>query len=447
MIQRRHLAIPLVALILLSACGSGTAPTTDDSDGPVQDSDGNSSGFLAADVIHEITIAADDDEYADAIAAYEADESKEWIHATVTIDGAVYEDAGIRLKGNSSLFSLRNNGPGGPGGDADAEQPESLPWLIRLDKYVAGQSHEGISEIVVRSNNTETALNEAVALDLLELSGLAFQDSAYTSFSFNGSDAVLRLVMEHPDDVWMTAQFSAAGILYKAEATGDYSYRGDDPETYDEVFDVEAGDDDLTPLISFLDFLNNSDDATFYAELEQWLDTDAFATYLALQELIANSDDIDGRGNNSYLYYDSEEEAFTVVAWDHNLAFGGFAGGRDAPQGEFTRPDRGTSAGATQPGGELTEIAAERPVVGPGNRPGGPPGDAAATNILVDRFLADSDYASLYESELERLTTELYESGVAGEVLNTWETLLEGSGLIAAATVSDEADTIRSFFD
>ena len=47
--------------------------------------------------------------------------------------------------------------------------------------------------------------------------------------------------------------------------------RGDDPEAYDEVFDLEAGgngDDaeDMKPLIEFLDFLNNSDDATGVAD-------------------------------------------------------------------------------------------------------------------------------------------------------------------------------------
>ena len=127
-------------------------------------------------------------------------------------------------------------------------------------------------------------------------------------FSVNGSEAVLRLVIENPDDLWMADNFDIGGALYKAESTGDYSYRGDDPDSYDEVFDQEAGKDnaDLTPLIEFLDFINNSDDATFNAELSKRLDVDSFATYLAMEELMANFDDIDGPGNNSYLYYDTQ---------------------------------------------------------------------------------------------------------------------------------------------
>ena len=104
----------------------------------------------------------------------------------------------------------------------------------------------------IRSNGSETALNEAVALELLSAAGLTSQEAVPTGFSVNGSDSVLRLAIEDPEDHWMAQNFEGAGALYKAEATGDWSYRGDDPEAYDEVFDQEAGDDvtDLHPSSS-----------------------------------------------------------------------------------------------------------------------------------------------------------------------------------------------------
>ncbi len=92
------------------------------------------------------------------------------------------------------------DGMGGGIGSASADVPEALPWLIRLDDFVDGQEHQGNDDIVVRSNNWETSLNEAVALDLLEEAGLASQHAAATSFSVNGGEPVLRLAIEHPDD-------------------------------------------------------------------------------------------------------------------------------------------------------------------------------------------------------------------------------------------------------
>jgi spore coat protein CotH len=51
----------------------------------------------------------------------------------------------------------------------------------------------------------------------------------YVRFGVNGSENFLRLVIENPDDTWMAKNFDITGALYKAESTGDYSYRGDDP--------------------------------------------------------------------------------------------------------------------------------------------------------------------------------------------------------------------------
>ena len=80
-------------------------------------------------------------------------------------------------------MGLRGNGgggAGGPGGNVSAEEPESLPWLVRLDKFVDGQSYQGYTSFVVRSNNSATALNEAVALELLGLTGQATEEAFAT---------------------------------------------------------------------------------------------------------------------------------------------------------------------------------------------------------------------------------------------------------------------------
>ena len=70
----------------------------------------------------------------------------------------------------------------------------------------------------------------------------------------------------------------------------------------------------MTPLIDFLDFVNNSSDAEFADGIASRLDVEAFARYLAFEELVDNFDDIDGPGNNAYLRWDAESQGFTVVA-------------------------------------------------------------------------------------------------------------------------------------
>ena len=267
--SRHPLIATLTATTLIMVGCSSNADA-----GGSTDSSGDDVALFDSTVVHDISVEFDADDY-DALIEELADTGeKTWMEATVTIDGTTFENAGMRLKGNSSLAGVGGGGPGGfgggggpgGGGGSSAEEPESLPWLIRLDEFVDGQSHQGYEDIVVRSNGSTTALNEAVALDLLEEAGLASQQAASTSFTVNGGEPTLRLAMEHPDDdAWQEASFEEDGALYKAESTGDWSYRGDDPDEYTEVFDQEGGNDltDLSPLIEFLEFLNESDDATF----------------------------------------------------------------------------------------------------------------------------------------------------------------------------------------
>ena len=68
--------------------------------------------------------------------------------------------------------------PTGEPSSLSADNPETIPWVIRLDKYEKGTSYMGRSYFVVRANNSETSLNEAVALSLLEEAGVKAQQSA-----------------------------------------------------------------------------------------------------------------------------------------------------------------------------------------------------------------------------------------------------------------------------
>jgi len=325
---------------------------------------------------------------------------------------------GIKLKGNSSLRTI-----------SSGDDPATMPWIIRLDKFVDGQNYEGETQLVVRANSTETALNEAVALELLSAAGLASEEAVASRFTVNGGETQLRLVIQNPDDDWDADAFGTEGLLYKAESGGDYTYRGEDPASYTDIFEQEAGDDNLQPLIDFLKFINESDDATFAADLSQYLDVNAFATYLAYQDLVDNFDDIDGPGNNSYLHYDEATGVMTVVNWDLNLAFG------------TANVDGGGQPGA---GGQPGQVGGARPNGGGAGGAGGP----SSGNVLSERFLANSDFAALVTSAKTTLTETLYTSGTADQILDEWVTVLkaQASDLVSTSTVDSEAAAVRSYF-
>lgn len=199
---------------------------------------------------------------------------------------------------------------------------------------------------------------------------------------------------------------------------------------------------DMTPIVEFMDFVNNSSDDEFESALPEELDTQAFATYLAVEDLIGNSDTISGPGNNGYLHYDPQTGLMTVVAWDHDLAFdsmGGFAGGPGGTPPEGMAPPEGTTGpeGAETPQ-SLGEAGAGGPGVG---------GGMGGSNVLESRFLASATFNEMYQSTYADLRAKLIESGFGEDVLDEYANLLidDAGDLISASTVEREAAVIQSF--
>ncbi len=120
-------------------------------------------GFFDTSTVHSISVEYDEAAYQEMLDTFAETGDKDWIEATVTIDGEEYDDVGLRLKGNSSLRGLGGDGgrtaqattedadtdadaapqPDEGDGSVSADDPAGLPWLIRLDKYVDGQEHDG----------------------------------------------------------------------------------------------------------------------------------------------------------------------------------------------------------------------------------------------------------------------------------------------------------------
>ena len=392
----------IVAVLVLALGGIRVAAFTSGDGGPTPISDTDIVGtvdLFDPSVVHTIEVTFDQAEYEAAMESFTQDGEKEYIEADVVIDGTLVEQVGIRLKGNSTLFGLAGSDAAGAGrqapalggsGTASAESPEELPWLIHFDEFVDGRTYQGHEQIAVRpgalGSAQSSALNEALALTLIDLAGEPAEETSYTAFSINGSEPALRLLVQHPDDSFVADDFENQGILYKALSGtdgGSFTYLGEDPLDYADSFRqiTRNNQEDLAPLIEFIRWVEESSDEEFAAGLEDRLDTESFARYLALHNLLLDSDDMSGPGQNYYLFYALETERFTVVTWDTNSTFngdtalgpyetgtiggqggvgqGGLPGGGQFPGGErpegFTPPE-----GMELPGGQTGEL----PLVG-----------------------------------------------------------------------------------
>ena len=450
-------------------------------------------------VAHSVQLTFREDDYQRILDTWYDEGEKEYLEADVVIDGVRVENVGVRLKGNSTLMSLQDpdadpgeqrRGPGGMqlpegmelpegvqppggGGGADgqggppgggigsvtlsAEEPENLPYLISFDEFSEGRVFQGRSEIAVRpsSSNSTVALNESVALSMVDRTGQTGQAHTYAAFTVNDRPTTARLIVEHPDESYTEQQFDTAGVLYKSRASSSFTDQGDDPTAYeDDVNQINRiGSQDLQPVINLIQWVQRATDEEFAAERGDHLDIDSFARYLATQNLLLNFDDMGGPGKNYYLWYDLDTETFEVITWDLNLTLSGDAA--TGPHDEVSMADLfggGGPGGGPAPGGNAVPDGGEAGApaggeggAGPGGAEGGGPGPMMQGHLLKDRFLETPEFTEVYDQAYRDLYQQIYGSGAAVAALDS----AAAAATAAApeenrATIAQEADELRA---
>ncbi|MEU3079525.1 CotH kinase family protein [Streptomyces albidoflavus] len=448
-----------------------------------------------ASVAHSIQLTYQQTDFDKMMKEFKEDGTKDWIKADLVVDGVYLNDVGIRLKGNSTLMSLRGDqakqgkqarqgdaeagpqgraagqqgregqadqdGQGGRGGgrgggmvqyDLSAEKPEELPWLVKIDEYVEGRAYQGEREISLRPGaNGQVPLNEALSLSLTDTSGQKAERYAFTSVEVNDRPAATRLMVENPDTDYAD---DSNAVLYKARAGGDFSYQGDDPSEYEGAFKQlnKKGSQDLEPVMKLIKWVEDASDEEFARYLDQYVDVESLAAYVATQNLLLNFDDMAGPGKNYLLRYDLDTKKFSVLGWDYNLTFSGdaTAGPGDSTGMGGGRPGDGEGGDGQQPSGvpegvpEGLPEGAEIPQGGPGGADGegqerGGPGGGAAEHPLKTRFLESDAFDEVYLAAYQRLYQEFYASGTAAKEVKA----IAGQARAAGAG-SEELDTAVS---
>ncbi|MFC8533263.1 CotH kinase family protein [Streptomyces sp. NPDC057249] len=456
-------------------------------------------GLYDTSVKHSVQLEYQQTDFDKMMKEFKKDGTKDSIPADLTIDGVFLSDVGIRLKGNSTLMSLRGNRGGGPGGgrggmpgdgtpaggmptdgtgqrdgqapggagggrgggmtqyNLSADKPEELPWLIKIDEYVEGRAYQGEREISLRpGSNAQVPLNEALALALIDGTGEPAERYGFTTLKVNNRPTAVRLMVENPDTEYADA-VGGESVVYKARAGGTFDYQGDDPSKYETSFRQlnKVGSQDLEPVMKLTEWVEKSSDEEFAADLGRYVDVDSFAHYVATQNLLMNFDDMAGPGKNYLLGYDLNSKKFSVLGWDYNLTFSG-----DATAGPDDRMSMGGGPGGGQGGGERPEGVPEgmpdgfpegvpegMPEGGPGgdgdDAAGGRRGGMMSGHALKERFLELDAFDAVYQAAYRDLYEKFYASGKAVKALDGLAEQATRAG-VPAKDVETAAGTLRT---
>ncbi len=406
------------------------------------------------DRVHEIAIEFAQRDYRRMLDVFSATGDKQFIESTVTIDGTRIEDAGIRLKGNSTLRRLGGGFGGfggfGGGGDISSNKPEALPWLVEFDAFVENRRYQGYETLAIRptGNVSSTALNEALATALVAAAGEPAVRFSYASVTINGGEPTLRLVLEEPDRRFAEDTLLTDGVLYKSLSTGRFEYLGEDAVAYAELLPPDHAQEAAGPAAG--DRPPALDDGSHRrgvrrrarrARRRRVLRAVRRAPEPAAQlrrhgrawpELLPlvrpRQRPVQRRHVGSQLRAlgDASQSPFD----QGRFGSGRFGGGR---------PPMFGGGGASDFGGRPPN-GAPAPDFGGGMRPRG-------GNLFKERFLASDAFHDLYLAEYRKLYETLYASGRALQELDRLEQVLASSDAIDHAAMESEVSALRAMVE
>lgn len=288
---------------------------------PTDDEASDYAGLFPLDHFVDVYIDFEGDGWETLLAAPMEDE---YVPATITFDGVTVEQVGVRFKGNSSRWSIEEEGG------------TRYSLKVDIDRYVEGQTLLGVDKINFNNGfHDPTQIREILTTELFAQAGLASPQMGFARIFIDGRLHGAYVSVEQVDKEFLRRHFpDDEGDLYKPEPpAGHLAWSGWDISAYDGMeLKTNETTTDHSALLSFLDVLNNTPDEELETALPQVFDVDGFLRYLAVSTLDLNLDSILGPGHNYYLYEDRSTGVFRFIPWDMNSTFGTFTCSLTPPQ-------------------------------------------------------------------------------------------------------------------
>ena len=232
---------------------------------------------------------------------------------SVTINGVMYNNVGVKYKGNSSY---------------NPNQVKN-PFHIELDTYVVDQNYQGYTDI--KLNNVifdPTFVRETVSYSILR-KYMHAPLSNYANVYVNGNLIGLYTNVESVSKKFINNHFGSnnnaffdcsppAGANPQTTNLPNLSYLGTSSASYESAYGMKsvAGWDDLINLTNTLS--NN------ISNIETILDVDRALWMLVYDNLFVNLDSYIGKFKQNYYLYKDNNGRFNPIVWDLNMSFGTF---------------------------------------------------------------------------------------------------------------------------
>jgi spore coat protein CotH len=275
--------------------------------------------FFAMPQVHDVYLTFSQPNYWDSLVAYMPMEK--YLKASISIDGLVLDDVGIKFKGNSSY----------------SNPSDKKPFKVDLNEFVSGQKLDGLNKFNLNNGFKDPSfMREKIALDFYRDHGISAPRCAYTRVYINGTYWGLYDFVEEVNKTFLDDDDhfgNKQGNLFKGDPMGDLKWINSSPSSYYPKYELHTNEtaNDWSDLINLIDKINNSG-SYFHDSLEAAFNTNTFIKHWAAMNMFANLDSYIGSGHNYFLYHDTLSGKFEWVTWDVNESFGNFNMGMTTTQ-------------------------------------------------------------------------------------------------------------------
>ncbi len=387
--------------------------------------------------VHSINIEIDESEWQDLI---DNAQQEQYHTCNITIDGTVVDNVGVRAKGNTSLSTVASM------------NSKRYSLKVQFDEYDSNTSYYGLDKLALNNIIMDnTYMKDYFSYTMMNEIGAYAPLCSYAYVTVNGEDWGLFLAVEGVEEAYARRNFgSDFGQIYKPESAamggGDkdrdndppqmpdmgggrqegnmfpapsdmqqggmpdmqqgnrgggpgnmgsgvvaLQYQDDDIDSYSAIFDYAMFSPDTADknrLISSIKQLNEGEN------IEEVVNVDEVLRYFVAHNFTDNFDSYTGSLMHNYYLYEKDGQ-MSMIAWDYNLAFGGFGmggGGRNRGGSGENTVDNAT---------QMVNYPIDTPVSG----------TTLEDRPMLGKLLENEEYMERYHELFDQFISEYFESG------------------------------------
>ena len=239
---------------------------------------------------------------------------KTYLAADLTVDGVVYPDVGVRLRGQSTFTA--------PG--------KKKPFKIKMDAFVPGQELYGYDSLRLNNGYTDPSFVREVVMSELLREYMPLAKRSYITLKINGEGWGPYINEQTKDKKWMGENFEDdLGNRYAASFGANFLWLGWDTNKYKPYYELknDPGNNPYQDLVACCDVVNNVPTGSGLTDaLLPVMNIDSMLWFFAGDNVFGNLDSYVGNSNNWYIVNDMRHGRVEFVNHDLNLSFGTYDG-------------------------------------------------------------------------------------------------------------------------